>query len=49
MVFVVALSKAAFKEGGNCTWIDVVEKDKYYFDPTGRGWSDSPYISKYIL
>ena len=49
MVFVVALSKATFKEGGDYTWIDVVEKDKHYFHPIGRGWSDVPYISKYIF
>ena len=40
MVFVVALSKVAFKEGGDYTWIDVVEKD--YFHPIGRGWPEEP-------
>lgn len=42
MVFVVALSKASFKKGGDHTWIDVVEKDKHYFHPIGRGWPEEP-------
>ena len=42
MVFVVALSKAAFEEGRGYTWIDVVEKDKHYFHPIGRGWPEEP-------
>lgn len=34
MVFVVALSRAAFKEGGDYTWIDVVEKRSYLEHPS---------------
>lgn len=49
MVLVVALSKAAFNKGGDYTWIDVVEKDTYYFHPTGKGWPDVPSMGNIIL
>ena len=39
MVFVVALSKAAFKEGGDYTWVDVVEKDNHYFHLNRPGFA----------
>jgi len=42
LVFVVALSKKPFKADGDYTWVDVVEKDKHYFHPIGKGWPDVP-------
>ena len=42
MVYVVSLSKAPIKADGDCTWVDVVEKDKCYFHPVGKGWPKEP-------
>ena len=42
MVYVVSLSKASIKEDGDYTWIDVVEKDRCYFHPVGKGWPKEP-------
>ena len=42
MVYVVSLSPKSIKENSHYTWIDVVEKDKCYFHPIGKGWPDVP-------
>ena len=36
-VYVLVLSKAEINSGTRYTWIDVVEKDRAYFHPWGRG------------
>ena len=41
-VYVVSLSDKPIKADGDYTWIDVVEKDKCYFHPVGKGWPDEP-------
>ena len=41
-VFVVSLSQDPIKEDRDYTWTDVVEKDRHYFHPKGKGWPDPP-------
>jgi hypothetical protein len=41
-VFVVALGKQPMVAGKNHTWIDVVEKDGFYFHPVGNSWPVQP-------
>lgn len=42
MVYVVSLGSQAMRDGGTHTWIDVVEKDGYYFHPVGNHWPQQP-------
>jgi hypothetical protein len=41
-VYVVSLGLQSMVEGGNHTWIDVVEKDRCHFHPVGGGWPVQP-------
>lgn len=40
-VYVVSLSGKPVEEGGDYTWIDIVN-DGHYFHPPGRGWPTEP-------
>jgi len=41
-VFVVSLGVQPMVDGGEHTWIDVVEKDRSYFHPVGKGFPVQP-------
>ena len=42
MVYVVSLGSNAMRNDGTRTWIDVVEKDGFYFHPVGNHWPQQP-------
>ena len=42
LVYVVSLSGKPIQAHGDYTWIDVVEKDRCYFHPKGKGWPKEP-------
>lgn len=41
-VYVVSLGLEPIKKGGTHSWVDVVEKDRCYFHPIGKGWPSQP-------
>lgn len=42
LVYVVSLGSAPMRNDGEHTWIDVVEKDGFYFHPVGNYWPSQP-------